>query len=94
MAPRNNTPSTTARGYGTTHQAERRRWQPIVDAGDAICWRCQQPIAPDADWDLGHNDERTGYIGPEHPTCNRSAGGRNGAAAANANRQTTSREPW
>ncbi len=91
--------STTARGYGTAHQAERARWAPIVEAGGAQCTApiCLEPdrtIAPDDEWDLGHNDDRTGWRGPEHPRCNRAEGGRNGAAAANAKRKTTVREPW
>lgn len=86
--------TTTQRGYGQAHQAERKRWAPIVQAGNAVCARCQKPLAPDEPYDLGHSDDRTAYNGPEHVTCNRSAGGRNGAKAANAKRQTTTREPW
>lgn len=84
--------STTERGYGTEHQAERERWRPIVETGQASCARCGERIAPDAPWDLGHTDDRTGYHGPECRSCNRSAGGRNGAAATNASRSMTVRE--
>lgn len=86
--------STTARGYGTSHQAERDRWAPLVAAGDVNCARCGNELDPEEPWDLGHSDDRTAYNGPEHVSCNRSAGGRNGARAANAKRQTTVREPW
>lgn len=71
--------STSARGYGTAHQAARARLAPSVDAGRASCWRCGRPIVPGEAWDLGHDDldptKRT-YRGPEHATCSRSAGAR------------------
>lgn len=86
--------STTARGYGTHHQTERARHQPTVDAGQATCARCHQPITPGTPWDLGHTDDRATHTGPEHVRCNRSAGGRNGAIATNTKRKTTTREPW
>ena len=71
--------STTARGYGSQHQALRNRllaqWKP----GDP-CARCGMPM-----WHrwrvtaegkrvtalhLDHNDARTGYRGLSHDTCN------------------------
>ncbi len=84
--------TTTERGYDTRHQAERERWRPTVEAGHASCARCNEPIAPDQPWDLGHTDDRTGWTGPECVPCNRAAGGRNGAAATNAKRSMTIRE--
>lgn len=64
--------NTTQRGYGTEHQALRRSLKPIVEAGQATCWRCQRRIGPGEPWDLGHDDEdRTRYRGPEHVGCNR-----------------------
>ena len=81
--------TTTGRGYGTEHQAERERWRPIVEAGDAECARCHEPINPTDPWDLGHNDDRTAWTGPEHTKCNRAAGGRNGAAVTNENKRMT-----
>lgn len=77
---------TTARGYGARHQNERARWRPIVDAGFADCARCGERLEPGRPWDLGHNDDRTGWTGPEHVACNRKAGGRNGAMVTNARR--------
>lgn len=77
--PRTTSLTTTERGYGADHQTERRRWEPIVRAGRASCWRCGRRIHPAAPWDLGHDDhDRTRYRGPEHRRCNRSAGARKG----------------
>lgn len=73
--------STTARGYGAAHQRERKRWQPIVEAGEATCARCNEPIEATSKWDLGHNEDRTEWTGPEHVKCNRSAGQANAVAA-------------
>ncbi len=64
------------RGYGTEHVQQRQRWAPHVATGQVLCARCHQPIPPCTPWDLGHNDERTGWSGPEHAVCNRSAGGK------------------
>lgn len=86
MAERGNT---TERGYGNAHQLKRAEYQKVVDAGAADCWRCGKAIKPGDPWDLGHDDhDRSKYMGPEHPACNRSAG----AAVMNANRSMTYRE--
>jgi hypothetical protein len=84
--------STHARGYGSAHERERRRWVKRVDAGLATCARCHDPIEPGRPWDLGHNDTRTGWTGPEHRVCNRRAGGVNGAAVTNAARRVAVRQ--
>lgn len=76
--PRTTRATPASRGYGAAHKAERRRWKPIVDAGRAVCVRCSQPIAAGSPWDLGHSDDRASWTGPEHASCNRAAGGRNG----------------
>lgn len=78
--------TTGQRGYGLKHKTERKRWEPHVDAGLVDCARCGDPIEPGRPWDLGHNDDRTDWTGPEHLTCNRRAGGVNGAAVTNAMR--------
>lgn len=90
------TRSTTERGYGAAHRAERKRWETLVQAGGVYCARqgpkCTgQPIDPDQPWDLGHNDDRTQWTGPECIPCNRGAGGSNGAAATNQKKQTITR---
>lgn len=84
--------NTTARGYGTAHQAERKRWSPVVAAGQAWCARCGRWIAPGQPWDLDHAADRTAYLGPSHRRCNRSAGARLGAKITNA-RRNTNRKP-
>lgn len=64
--------STTERGYGSAHQRERAKWKPIVDAGQANCWRCGRWLNPLLPWDLGHDDhDRSRYRGPECLPCNR-----------------------
>lgn len=65
-----------ARGYDRAHDAERRRWQAELAIRPIQCARCGQPINPGEPFDLGHTDDRTGWTGPEHPRCNRAAGGR------------------
>jgi hypothetical protein len=65
-----------ARGYDNRHDKLRAQWAPRVATGTVNCWRCRQPITAGEPWDLGHMDDRTGYGGPEHQACNRSAAGR------------------
>ena len=83
--------STTERGYGNHHQKLRKRWTPIVAQGATLCARCGDLIDPDEPWDLGHTDDRSEYQGPEHRSCNRAAGGANGAATVHGRRQMTVR---
>ena len=67
--------TTTARGYGHTHQTRRARFAALINAGDIlICPRCNQPILPGQPWDLGHRADRNQPTHPEHAACNR--GGR------------------
>jgi len=83
--------STAARGYGKAHEQQRKAWAPKVRRGEAYCARCRGSIAPDEEWDLGHNDDRTAWTGPEHTLCNRRAG----AVASNAGRQGLKHSrPW
>ena len=91
---------TAARGYGTPHQRERARHQPAVDAGRGYCAQpiCLKPsrwIQPGTRWALGHNDERTAWIGPVHELCNQRAAARKGArlAAAGRRRRRQQRAP-
>jgi len=70
--------STTARGYGAAHQAERKRWAKAVEQGAVRCSRCRRLIIPGVPWDLDHSDDRSAYLGPACRSCNRSAGARKG----------------
>ena len=64
------------RGYDTNHDRLRADWAPRVATGRIPCAKCGHRITPGTPWDLGHTEDRTGYTGPEHAHCNRSAGGR------------------
>lgn len=63
------------RGYDRRHDELRKQWAPVVATGTVKCARCGLPIPADAPWDLGHNDDRTQWTGPEHARCNRRAAG-------------------
>lgn len=65
------------RGYDAEHDAERRRWAPIVATGGVRCRRCPKLIGPDEPWDLGHPDaDCPRPRAPEHIACNRATAGR------------------
>ena len=64
------TASTSARGYGTSHQAERKRWELVVESGYASCVRCGLPIVAGTGWHLDHRDDKLGYLGVSHARCN------------------------
>lgn len=86
--PRNG--NTTARGYGSAHQAKRTEWEPLVAAGYVRCHadvckkvvRTNNPhartIGPYDLWDLGHDYQTGAWRGPEHQECNRSEGAARG----------------
>ena len=76
--------SSSARGYGISHQRERARWKLIVDAGNAycaqpVCVMAARWIAPGSQWCLGHTADRTAYLGPVHRACNEMDGARRGS---------------
>lgn len=69
--------STTAGGWGHQHQQLRASYAARMAAGEVFtCWRCRHTIRPGTPWDLGHSDDHTRTIGPEHRHCNRSAAAR------------------
>jgi hypothetical protein len=85
--------STAARGYGAKHKAERKRWEPQVNAGLVNCWRCGWLIAPGQPWDLGHDDyDRSVWRGPEHRHSRHCpAGGNRRAGAIKGNKMRGAR---
>jgi hypothetical protein len=80
--------SPSRRGYGTHHRALREGLKPIVEAGLVRCARCGVLIEPGMAWELDHAAGKQGYLGPSHRRCNRSAGGKEGAAITNGKRGT------
>ncbi len=63
--------TTTQRGYGPEHRRLRAQAIATYDPTD-LCWRCGLPLGPDPSvLDLGHTDDRTGWIGLEHASCSR-----------------------
>lgn len=65
--------------YSYSHQQERARLKPSVDAGEAYCVQpvCKMRdrwIAPGTKWDVAHDDSGTVTLGPAHERCNRSDG--------------------
>lgn len=80
--------TTAQRGYGSKHQRLRKQYESLVRSGRATCWRCGTPIAPDAKWDLGHNDhDRSRYMGPEHIGRECPAGGNRATSTRRRQRQ-------
>jgi hypothetical protein len=56
----------------------------IVATGHAACTRCGRLIVPGSRWDLDHTEDRSGYLGPAHHSCNRRAGAIKGNQARGA----------
>lgn len=75
--------SSTRRGYGAAHQALRRHWKRLIATGSVTCATCGLLILPTEPWDLGHDETRQNYKGPEHSRCNRAEGGKRGAELRN-----------
>ena len=67
--------------YGRAHRRARAALKPDVDAGRAygaelVCLEPDRWIQPGTDWDLAHDRETGGYLGPAHTGCNRAEGAR------------------
>ena len=66
--------STNDRDYGARHKAVRAEYARAMEGGFVfLCPRCDLAVDPQLPWDLDHTDDRTGYLGPAHRTCNRRA---------------------
>lgn len=83
---------TTERGYGADHQ--RLRAATIDQAYGQPCTRCGQPMVKGQPLDLDHDDDRSGYRGFSHRSCNRQAGAikRNSRRRADLGEPRTSRD--
>jgi hypothetical protein len=84
--------------YRHAHQLERKRWEPVVAAGEAYC--CERVcvmrsrwIAPGTRWDLAHDETGTAYLGPAHARCNRREGAARGNRMRTARRAPAQRPP-
>jgi hypothetical protein len=86
--------SRSSRGYGQGHKARRERVALLVASGLATCARCGSAIAPGEPFDLDHNSDRSGYLGPSHRRCNRVEGARRGAEVTNAKRSVGISRGW
>lgn len=61
--------------YRYAHQQERKRWAPVVAAGEAyctepICLMRSRWIPPGTPWHLSHDAATGRWIGPSHRRCN------------------------
>jgi hypothetical protein len=81
--------SSSARGYGYGHQQLRKALLPY--AYGQPCPRCGETMLPGQRLDLDHTDDRAGYRGMAHATCNRRAGAdkRNAQSRGEVARPTT-----
>lgn len=79
-------PGRQERGYDASHDAERLRWAPVVARGEVDCARCGKRIGRGEPWALDHRDDRAGYLGPSHRSCNDAAGARKGNAQRKGHR--------
>jgi hypothetical protein len=78
-------PSRHLRGYTNAHVARRRQLEPLVATGRVACCRCGELIHPQQTWHLDGRDDRRGYLGLAHATCNLRAAGIKTAQLRNAN---------
>ena len=85
------------RRRGKTDQLRRAQLARLVELGQAVCPRCEEPIEPGQAWDAGHvvslaeGGHPLGELRPEHASCNRSAGGQLAAQLRRGRRVDRSR---
>lgn len=65
--------------YGRAHRRIRRAL--LAQAYGQLCPHCEEPMLRGQALDLDHTDDRRGYRGMAHATCNRRAGAEKGNAA-------------
>lgn len=65
----------TERGYGPAHRRLRARIARTLE-GRPCARECGHIFRHGEPFDLDHTDDRSGYLGPSCPSCNRSAAGR------------------
>lgn len=65
--------TTTQRGYGYAHRLARREAHRLLaQLGSVPCARrCGKPVVIGQPFDLDHTDDRAGYLGISHASCNR-----------------------
>lgn len=80
--------------YRSKHQAERKKWKRLVDAGDASCCLCGQWLPPGAAFDLDHEPGTLTYRGVAHAHCNRSDGAKRGNRDRAQGSHPTPRRSW
>ena len=59
-----------ARGYTNAHVARRRQLEPLSPPAKSAAAAAANSIEPGQPWHLDHRDDRRGYLGPSHATCN------------------------
>lgn len=79
--------STSSRGYGSLHQRKRSELLPL--AYGTPCHLCGAIMQEGDDLHLDHSEDRTGYRGMAHASCNVRDGARRGAAAQRRKRLET-----
>lgn len=92
--------SITPKWGGSASSKARAQCRVQLKRGPVACAKCGREITkdtPESEWDAGHVTDRALGMGghavtPEHKTCNRSAGGKIGAAITNARYQKPSME--
>ena len=64
------------RGYDADHERLRKQIQTRIDRGHPVpCVTCGVLLVG-RDWDLGHDHDHGGHLGPQCVPCNRGDGGR------------------
>jgi len=90
---------TGTRTRGRTNTAAHKRARKLALADLARrpgqpCARCGQPMYVSQLLDLDHTDDRAGYLGLSHRSCNRRDGQRKTTAILKARGWTPSRRQW